>query len=510
MITSNDIATLLDPQLRGYIAGHLSDDPGRVALSLREHGALVATQIKYLQRARVKLPSYYAALCILPPLSFEQSSSEETASVKRYSGNTCLDLTCGLGVDAFYLSKRFRQVIAVERNAELSEIARINFRLLGVQNIRVVNSPAEAFLEQLREQRQTTPNRSSGTIDLIYIDPARRDDQGKKIWLLEDCSPDAKALMPQLLALAPTVVVKASPLFDVDEAFRLFGDTASVEIVSVRGECKEVLIEVSRQTPQQQEQPKGQQPWREAGQAPQRASQPAAATENRKKGSVLKNRKGGQIRLTIAGRPSLCFDRTSGTWTYPETSGTGSETVVAESEISTIEQASKHGRRQKPELQQPDTNASVRTADERTYPAADTPATELAIAPGYLLIPDVTLYKARLVQAYASRCGCTAPSPGGYCFGDRIPANFFGRAYPIREMLPYQPKILKRHFKQAGITRCNLLKKEFPHNADAIAKALGIRQGGTHYAAFTRIGEHLYALLLGGEIRLPAEITSHV
>ena len=252
MITSNDIATLLDPQLRDYIAGHLSDDPGRVALSLREHGALIATQIKYLQRARVKLPSYYAALCILPPLSFEQSSSEETASVKRYSGDTCLDLTCGLGVDAFYLSKRFRQVIAVERNAELSEIARINFRLLGVQNIRVVNSPAEAFLEQLRGQTQTTPDRNSGTIDLIYIDPARRDDQGKKVWLLEDCSPDAKALMPQLLALAPKVVVKASPLFDVDEAFRLFGDTASVEIVSVRGECKEVLIEVSRQAPQQQ------------------------------------------------------------------------------------------------------------------------------------------------------------------------------------------------------------------------------------------------------------------
>ena len=61
-----------------------------------------------------------------------------------------------------------------------------------------------------------------------------------------------------------------------------------------------------------------------------------------------------------------------------------------------------------------------------------------------------------------------------------------------------------------GITRCNLLKKEFPHNADAIAQALGIRQGGTRYAAFTRIGEHLYALLLGDEIRLPAETTPHV
>ncbi len=165
--------------------------------------------------------------------------------------------------------------------------------------------------------------------------------------------------------------------------------------------AKEVLIEVSRQAPQQQEQPEKQQPWQEAGQAPQRASQPAAAMENRKKGSVLENRKDGQIRLTIVGRPSLCFDRTSGTWTDPETSGAGSG-------ISTIEQASKHGQGQKTELQQPDTNAPVRTAEERTCPAADTPAAELAAAPGYLLIPDVTLYKARLVQAYASRCGCTA------------------------------------------------------------------------------------------------------
>ena len=138
MITSNDISHPARPAAtRLHRRAPERRSPGRVALSLREHGALIATQIKYLQRARVKLPSYYAALCILPPLSFEQSSSEETASVKRYSGDTCLDLTCGLGVDAFYLSKRFRQVIAVERNAELSEIARINFRLLGVQNIRV-------------------------------------------------------------------------------------------------------------------------------------------------------------------------------------------------------------------------------------------------------------------------------------------------------------------------------------------------------------------------------------
>ena len=503
MITSNDIATLLDPQLRDYIAGHLSDDPGRVALSLREHGALIATQIKYLQRARVKLPSYYAALCILPPLSFEQSSSEETASVKRYSGDTCLDLTCGLGVDAFYLSKRFRQVIAVERNAELSEIARINFRLLGVQNIRVVNSPAEAFLEQLRGQTQTTPDRNSGTIDLIYIDPARRDDQGKKVWLLEDCSPDAKALSCRSCSRLPEgsrqslSAVRCGRSFQVVRRYGFGRDRIGSRRVQRSTDRSFTASAATTRTARKTTTVAGG-----------RASTSTGIAAGRSNGKPKKRLGPGKPER----RPNPANHRRQAFALLRPHLGHMDRPGNIRCRIRNINDrtASKHGQGQKTELQQPDTNAPVRTAEERTCPAADTPAAELAAAPGYLLIPDVTLYKARLVQAYASRCGCTAPSPGGYCFGDRIPANFFGRAYPIREMLPYQPKILKRHFKQAGITRCNLLKKEFPHNADAIAQALGIRQGGTRYAAFTRIGEHLYALLLSDEIRLPAETTPHV
>ncbi len=464
MITNNDITTLLDPRLREYIAQHIEDDPKQVALSLPEHGALIATQIKYLQRARLKLPSYYTTLCILPPLSFEQSSSEEAASVKRYSGDTCLDLTCGLGVDAFYMSKRFRQVIAVERDPGLCDVARINFNLLGVRNIRVINSSAEIFLERLLGEIKTSQGGYPGPIDLIYIDPARRDDRGKKVWLFEDCTPNVKILMPQLLALAPKVVIKASPLFDVDEAFRVFGESISVEVVSVRGECKEVLIEVSRQASEPEV---------------HHSSQLATTANNKNENPVHENPQGGLIRLTTVGRSSLCFNRISKTWIDTETTDAAPEMSAA---------------RQGFDEEGPDTNGSIQMVGWTSKPH-------------YLLIPDVTLYKARLIKAYAHRCGYVAPSARGYGFSDRVPNNFFGRAYPIGNIFPYQPKILKQYFKQAGITRCNLMKKENPYSADAIAKALGIRQGGSKCAAFTRIGKRLYTFLLGEEIHLPISVS---
>ena len=119
---------------------------------------------------------------------------------------------------------------------------------------------------------------------------------------------------------------------------------------------------------------------------------------------------------------------------------------------------------------------------------------------GYLLVPDVSLCKARLVRRYAARIGCYAVSQSGYCLSRQAPDRFFGRVYPIREMAFYQPKKLKQALKAAGISRCNLLKKEFPFDAERIARALGIRQGGDDSFAFTRIEGKLYALMLGEEI----------
>lgn len=231
MMTPEQYRLLLTPEVRHTVEEQIGRDPAAIALDKRiPHAALVATQVKYLARARTKLPSYYEARCILPPLAFEQASSEACAARKSCSGNTVLDLTCGLGVDALYLSKRFREVITLERDATLAAVAEENFRRLGATNIRVINSSAEAFLASTRDH-----------FDWIYADPDRRSAGGRKLVRLEDCSPDIPKLLPELRRIAPNLCVKNSPLFDVGETFRLFGPCRT-EVVSLHDECKEVVV----------------------------------------------------------------------------------------------------------------------------------------------------------------------------------------------------------------------------------------------------------------------------
>ncbi|MCD8185110.1 MAG: RsmD family RNA methyltransferase [Rikenellaceae bacterium] len=100
----------------------------------------------------------------------------------------CIDLTCGLGVDAFHFSRSFDRVIAVERDEVLARVARHNFELLKAHNITVENSSAEAFLSAY-----TGP-----TADLMYLDPARRS-ANERVFLLEECSPNILELLPDLM-----------------------------------------------------------------------------------------------------------------------------------------------------------------------------------------------------------------------------------------------------------------------------------------------------------------------
>ncbi len=233
MLTDNDIRLLCDAQVQLSIEQRLDADPAAVALDKRlPHAALVASQVKGLQRCREKLPSYYAARCIVPGRAYEQASSEATAAARELAGDLAVDLTCGLGVDTLALSKRFGRVIAVERDAVLAEVARINFARLGAENIEVVCASAEEFLDGMGDLHA----------DVIFADPDRRSASGRKMVVLADCSPDVAGLLPVLRRCAARVVVKLSPMFDVDEALRIFGPRARVEAVSLGGECKEVVV----------------------------------------------------------------------------------------------------------------------------------------------------------------------------------------------------------------------------------------------------------------------------
>lgn len=236
-MTIEDIEILMRDDVRRLVKENMGRDPLQVALDKSiPHASLVSTQVKYLDRAHNKLPSYYEAGCVIPPLAFEQSSGEAAAANKKYSGKVCVDLTCGLGVDSLYLSKSFEKVITIEKDPLLAELARVNFRLLGAGNIEVVNSSAEEFIEKNKNTR----------VDLVYADPDRRSADGRKLVTLHDCSPDMEDLLPSLERISPAIVVKLSPMFDVDEVFRRFGQNVRVEVVSQAGECKEVVVEKNK------------------------------------------------------------------------------------------------------------------------------------------------------------------------------------------------------------------------------------------------------------------------
>ena len=238
MFTVEELEILCSEEIRTAIEGNIGRNPTDIALDKRiPHASIVATQVKNLQKARTKLPSYFEARAIVPTLAYEQSSSEECAERKVLSGESVLDLTCGLGVDALALSKRFKRVVTIERNEGVAAVARENFRRLGASNIEVVCSSAEEYLANCSDH-----------FDWCFSDPDRRGTKGEKLVRLEDCSPDVVALMPTLQKIAEKICIKCSPLFDVDEAFRLFGE-CSVECVSLGGEAKEVNIYIDGSAP---------------------------------------------------------------------------------------------------------------------------------------------------------------------------------------------------------------------------------------------------------------------
>lgn len=231
MLTREEYQLLCNDEVREAIRANRHRDPLAVAMDRTiPQARLVATQLKYLARAASKLPSYAEAMCVIPPRAFEQASSEACAAHKPIGGDRVLDLTCGLGVDAYFLRQRFREVVTLERNEVLAEVARENFRRLGADNITVITTDAESYVATCCE-----------SFDWIYADPDRRSEEGKKLVRLEDCSPNILQLLPRLGEIAPRLALKNSPIFDVDEARRLFPKSA-IEVVSLGGECKEVLL----------------------------------------------------------------------------------------------------------------------------------------------------------------------------------------------------------------------------------------------------------------------------
>ncbi len=190
--------------------------------------------------AAQKIPTWHACEGILYPqrLSLEQCSSEWTARYKAslVSGNTLVDLTGGLGIDCYFLSQQMAHTTYVEQQEELCRLAAHNFAQLG-QEIGIINDHCENYLT-------TMP-----AVDVVYIDPARRNKQGGKTVCLSDCTPDLTVIGSAILAKCRTLLIKLSPMIDIESVLKDFPQTTEIHIVSVKNECKEVLVKVEPTIP---------------------------------------------------------------------------------------------------------------------------------------------------------------------------------------------------------------------------------------------------------------------
>ena len=197
-------------------------------------------QIAGRQKAKTKLPSWAAVDGIVypPHLSMEQCSSEQTARYKALiagKGTLIVDLTAGFGVDMAFMSQGFQKAIYVERQAPLCAISSDNYKLLGLNNIEVICADGIDYLHQLEHA------------DLIFLDPARRDDHGARTYGIADCTPNVLELRDELFEKADRVMLKLSPMLDWRKAVEDLGHVNEVHIVSVDNECKELLLILSKE-----------------------------------------------------------------------------------------------------------------------------------------------------------------------------------------------------------------------------------------------------------------------
>ncbi|NEG56173.1 class I SAM-dependent methyltransferase [Bifidobacterium platyrrhinorum] len=247
---------LISNGTRAFAAEHRDEDVRDLALHAKPGPDVDLTaaleQISGWRTARVKLPAWAACGDVVypPHLSMEQCSSEATARYKAGVARrvvvdgartgcttTLVDLTGGFGVDFSYMAQVFDHAVYVERQERLCELAAHNMPALGLAHASIVNGDAAEYL--------STIGRDGAT--LIFLDPARRDSHGARTYAIADCTPDVLGLLDRLLAAAPHVMVKLSPMLDWHKTVADFaGHVHEVHIVSTGNECKELLLVVGR------------------------------------------------------------------------------------------------------------------------------------------------------------------------------------------------------------------------------------------------------------------------
>ena len=368
------------------------------------------------------------------------NSSEQPATLNSQlstlncHASSMTDLTGGFGVDFSFTSCAFTSATYVERNAQLCSMVEHNLPLLGIDNAKVVCADAVDYLSTLDMQT------------MIFLDPARRDQHGAKTVMLADCTPDVVQLLPQLLKKSRFTMLKLSPMLDWHKAVEdLQGTVREVHIVSVGGECKELLLVLSEEI----------------------ESELKVFCADLEAGGGF-----GEAGLSGGSSSSSCsslssepsFPRTPSSPSAPSHPSTPS--LSASLFVYT------------PGSLRPAPNSKLKTQNSK-----------------FLHEPNASIMKAGCFDELAAAYGVSPVSRNSHLFLSAEPVDGFpGRSFSIERVTTLNKRELRQAL--AGIEKANIATRNFPLSVAELRKRLKLKDGGDVYIFATTTAEDEHLLLI--------------
>ena len=334
------------------------------------------------------------------------------------------DLTGGFGVDFSFTSCAFASATYVERNAQLCHMVEHNLPLLGIDNAKVVCADAVDYLSTLDMQT------------MIFLDPARRDQHGAKTVMLADCTPDVVQLLPQLLKKSRFTMLKLSPMLDWHKAVEdLQGTVREVHIVSVGGECKELLLVLSEEI----------------------ESELKVFCADLEAGDSSLS--GGSSGSSCSSCSSLSSEPSFPS--HPSTPSLSASLFVYASGSS-----------------RPAPNSKLKTQNSK-----------------FLHEPNASIMKAGCFDELAAAYGVSPVSRNSHLFLSAEPVDGFpGRSFSIERVTTLNKRELRQAL--AGIEKANIATRNFPLSVAELRKRLKLKDGGDVYIFATTTAEDEHLLLI--------------
>ena len=364
----------------------------------------------------------------LSTLNSQPATLNSQLSTLNCHASRMTDLTGGFGVDFSFTSCAFASATYVERNAQLCHMVEHNLPLLGIDNAKVVCADAVDYLSTLDMQT------------MIFLDPARRDQHGAKTVMLADCTPDVVQLLPQLLKKSRFTMLKLSPMLDWHKAVEdLQGTVREVHIVSVGGECKELLLVLSEEI----------------------ESELKVFCADLEAGGDS-----GEAGLSGGSSSSSCSSLSSEP-SFPRTPSSPSTPSLSASLFVYAPGASR-----------PAPNSKLKTQNSK-----------------FLHEPNASIMKAGCFDELAAAYGVSPVSRNSHLFLSAEPVDGFpGRSFSIERVTTLNKRELRQAL--AGIEKANIATRNFPLSVAELRKRLKLKDGGDVYIFATTTAEDEHLLLI--------------